>query len=60
MRKQGKLSVSQVVRDTPFAKVFDKLLVFEGVLVKGERIIILPTLTNHIIELLQESHRLGE
>ena len=52
--------LSEKVKKTPYGKVFDELTVCEGALLKGDRVVVPPRLTQRVIELAHESHGLGE
>jgi len=52
--------LSEKGKKTPYGKVFDELTVCEGALLKGDRVVVPPRLTQRVIELAHESPGLGE
>ena len=55
---RGKLC--KILKKTPYGKVLEELTVFDGVLLKGSRLVILTMLTQRVIEAAHEGHGLGE
>ena len=54
MEDVAKGRLSEKVKKTPYGKVFDELTVCEGSLLKGDRVVVPPRLTQRVIELAHE------
>ena len=54
MEDVAKGRLSEKVKKTPYGKVFDELTVCEGALLKGDRVVVPPWLTQRVIELAHE------
>ena len=54
----GKMSAS--TRESPYKEVFEELTVADGVLLKGDRLVVPPSLQPMVIALSHEGHGLGE
>ena len=52
--------LSDQMLQSKYAQVFDEMTVCDGFLLKGDRVVIPPKLTEQVISLAHESHGLGE